>query len=104
MPKRKGSGVVEASTCAICRSSASLPRRYPSAAEFAEDIQRYLEGRPIRARKPSLALLDIWMQGGGMDGLELIRQVRALAPDVVWVSRERLAGALDFIRGRRRGM
>ena len=26
----------------------------------------------IRARKPSLAILDIWMQGGGLDGLELV--------------------------------
>ena len=26
----------------------------------------------IRARKPSLAILDIWMQGGGLDGLELL--------------------------------
>ena len=26
----------------------------------------------IRARRPSLALLDIWMQGGGLDGLELL--------------------------------
>ena len=36
----------------------------------------------IRARKPSLALLDIWMQGGGLDGLELLDIIRELDPDL----------------------
>jgi len=36
----------------------------------------------IRARKPSLALLDIWMQGGGLDGLELLDVIKALDPDL----------------------
>ena len=36
----------------------------------------------IRARKPSLALLDIWMQGGGMDGLELLDLVKTLDADL----------------------
>jgi two-component system nitrogen regulation response regulator NtrX len=36
----------------------------------------------IRARKPSLLILDIWMQGGGMDGLELLDLVKELDPDV----------------------
>ena len=36
----------------------------------------------IRARKPSLLILDIWMQGGGMDGLELLDMVKALDPDL----------------------
>jgi len=36
----------------------------------------------IRARKPSLALLDIWMQGGGMDGLELLDIIRTIDPDL----------------------
>jgi two-component system nitrogen regulation response regulator NtrX len=36
----------------------------------------------IRARKPSLVVLDIWMQGGGMDGLELLDVVKALDPDL----------------------
>jgi two-component system, NtrC family, nitrogen regulation response regulator NtrX len=30
----------------------------------------------IRARRPSLLILDIWMQGGGMDGLELLDMVK----------------------------
>jgi two-component system nitrogen regulation response regulator NtrX len=32
----------------------------------------------LRARKPALLILDIWMQGGGMDGLELLDMVREL--------------------------
>ena len=36
----------------------------------------------IKARKPALALLDIWMQGGGMDGLELLDIVKELDPDL----------------------
>lgn len=35
----------------------------------------------IRARKPSLLVLDIWMQGGGMDGLELLDMLRTLDAD-----------------------
>jgi two-component system nitrogen regulation response regulator NtrX len=36
----------------------------------------------IRARKPSLLILDIWMAGGGIDGLELLDLVRALDADL----------------------
>jgi len=36
----------------------------------------------IRARRPSLLVLDIWMQGGGMDGLELLDLVKELDPDM----------------------
>lgn len=36
----------------------------------------------IRARKPSLAVLDIWMQGGGLDGLELLDVVKGLDQDL----------------------
>ena len=36
----------------------------------------------IRARKPALLILDIWMQGGGMDGLELLDLVKELDADL----------------------
>ncbi len=36
----------------------------------------------VRARRPSLLILDIWMQGGGMDGLELLDLVKSLDPDL----------------------
>ena len=36
----------------------------------------------LRARKPSLAVLDIWMQGGGLDGLELLDVVQGLDADL----------------------
>jgi two-component system nitrogen regulation response regulator NtrX len=36
----------------------------------------------LRARKPALLILDIWMQGGGMDGLELLDLVKTLDADL----------------------
>jgi two-component system, NtrC family, nitrogen regulation response regulator NtrX len=36
----------------------------------------------VRARRPSLALLDIWMQGGGLDGLELLDVLKEADPDL----------------------
>jgi two-component system nitrogen regulation response regulator NtrX len=36
----------------------------------------------IRARKPALLILDIWMTGGGMDGLELLDRVMEMDPDM----------------------
>src|SRR6476661_7987097 len=36
----------------------------------------------IRARKPALLILDIWMSGGGMDGLELLDLVKQLDADL----------------------
>ena len=36
----------------------------------------------IRARKPAILVLDIWMQGGGMDGLELLDLVKTLDADL----------------------
>ncbi|WP_292053517.1 MULTISPECIES: sigma-54-dependent transcriptional regulator [unclassified Brevundimonas] len=36
----------------------------------------------VKARKPSLAVLDIWMQGGGMDGLELLDVIKGLDEDL----------------------
>ncbi|MDB5449823.1 MAG: ntrX, partial [Phenylobacterium sp.] len=36
----------------------------------------------VRARKPALLILDIWMQGGGMDGLELLDLVKRLDGDL----------------------
>src|ERR1700733_8779657 len=46
----------------------------------ANDSESALAG--IRTRKPSLLILDIWMQGGGMDGLELLDLVKSLDPDL----------------------
>lgn len=36
----------------------------------------------VRARKPALLILDIWMAGGGMDGLELLDLVKELDADL----------------------
>src|ERR1700748_2985133 len=50
------------------------------AVRTASNSEEALAG--IRARKPSLLVLDIWMQGGGMDGLELLDLVKELDPDL----------------------
>ena len=34
----------------------------------------------IRARKPSLVILDVWLQGSRLDGIELLDEFRALDP------------------------
>lgn len=36
----------------------------------------------VRARKPALLILDIWMAGGGMDGLEMLDMVKGLDADL----------------------
>ena len=36
----------------------------------------------LRARRPGLLIQDIWMQGGGLDGLELLDLVKTLDPDL----------------------
>ncbi len=36
----------------------------------------------LKARKPALLILDIWMTGGGLDGLQLLDRVKALDPDL----------------------
>ncbi|MFN3229632.1 MAG: sigma-54-dependent transcriptional regulator, partial [Asticcacaulis sp.] len=36
----------------------------------------------FKARRPSLVVLDIWMQGGGMDGLELLDTIKEMDPDL----------------------
>jgi len=36
----------------------------------------------FKARKPALLVLDIWMAGGGLDGLELLDVVKELDPDM----------------------
>ncbi len=36
----------------------------------------------IRARKPALIVLDIWMTSGGLDGLEVLDRVKAIDPDL----------------------
>ncbi len=50
------------------------------AVRTAQDSESALAA--IRARKPALIVLDIWMQGGGMDGLELLDLVKTLDPDL----------------------
>src|ERR1700749_569902 len=50
------------------------------AVRTASNSEEALAG--VRARKPSLLILDIWMQGGGMDGLELLDLVKELDPDL----------------------
>ena len=50
------------------------------AVRLASDSESALAA--IRARKPAVLVLDIWMSGGGMDGLELLDLVKTLDPDL----------------------
>src|ERR1700749_5119127 len=50
------------------------------AVRTASNSEEALAG--VRARKPALLILDIWMSGGGMDGLELLDLVKQLDPDM----------------------
>jgi two-component system nitrogen regulation response regulator NtrX len=50
------------------------------AVRTAEDSDGALAA--VRSRKPSLAILDIWMQGGGLDGLELLDVIKSLDGDL----------------------
>tara|TARA_R110002096_G_scaffold149424_2_gene310867 strand:- start:309 stop:1712 length:1404 start_codon:yes stop_codon:yes gene_type:complete len=36
----------------------------------------------IRARKPSLVILDVWLQGSRLDGIELLEAMKAVSPDL----------------------
>ena len=36
----------------------------------------------IRARKPSLVILDVWLQGSRLDGIELLDEFRAIDPNM----------------------
>ncbi|HYF23108.1 MAG TPA: sigma-54 dependent transcriptional regulator [Caulobacteraceae bacterium] len=50
------------------------------AVRIAENAEAALAA--VKARKPSLVVLDIWMQGGGLDGLELLDILKELDPDL----------------------
>ncbi|MBX7247744.1 MAG: sigma-54 dependent transcriptional regulator [Caulobacteraceae bacterium] len=50
------------------------------AVRMASDAEQALAA--FKARKPSLLVLDIWMAGGGLDGLELLDVVKELDPDM----------------------
>jgi two-component system, NtrC family, nitrogen regulation response regulator NtrX len=50
------------------------------AVRTAADAEQALAA--ISARKPALLILDIWMQGGGMDGLELLDMIKGLDADL----------------------
>lgn len=36
----------------------------------------------IRARKPSLVILDVWLQGSRLDGIELLEAMKSVSPDL----------------------
>ncbi len=50
------------------------------AVRTANDAEQALAA--FKARKPALLVLDIWMAGGGIDGLELLDIVKELDPDM----------------------
>src|ERR1700751_751634 len=36
----------------------------------------------IQARQPTLVILDFWLQGGGLEGIEILKQLRVEMPSV----------------------
>ena len=36
----------------------------------------------FRVRRPALVILDVWLQGSGMDGLEILQAMKAEEPSV----------------------
>src|SRR5246127_1568241 len=36
----------------------------------------------IQARQPTLVILDIWLQGGGLEGIDILKQLQAEMPGV----------------------
>ena len=36
----------------------------------------------IQARQPTLVVLDIWLQAGGLEGIEILKQLRSEMPSV----------------------
>jgi two-component system, NtrC family, nitrogen regulation response regulator NtrX len=49
-------------------------------ARLARDSTEALEA--MRRRRPSLAILDIWLQGSEIDGLDLLEMLKSIDPDM----------------------
>ena len=47
-------------------------------ARTADTAERALE--EVRARTPRLVVLDVWLQGSGMDGLSLLKYLKSIDP------------------------
>jgi tetratricopeptide (TPR) repeat protein/serine/threonine protein kinase len=76
---------------AIAREPA---RRYPSAAELAEDLRRFLDDRPVLARRPTLLhKVQKWSRRNpavvGTAALGLLATAAVLAGSLGWVVRDR---------------
>ena len=52
----------------------------------------------LRARKPALLVLDIWMQGGGMDGLDLVKALDADLPVIMISGHGNIETAVSAIK------
>src|ERR1700756_5920180 len=57
----------------VLKDEGSAPRE---AADTAQTLAA------IQARQPTLVILDIWLQGSGLEGIEILKQLRAEMPSV----------------------
>lgn len=80
----------------------SPSERYATAGALAEDLRRFLEQKPILARRPSLvdrgakwALRNRHLMAVGMAGLLVAVVILVAANLLVWREREKTLGALD---------
>ena len=50
------------------------------APRYAGDADGALDA--VRQRKPNLIVLDVWLQGSRLDGIELLDELKAVDPDL----------------------
>jgi serine/threonine protein kinase len=94
--RSRASGVPRDLETVVARAMAKEPeRRYPTAAEFADDLERFLDGRPIRARRISaFERLRLWagrhpLAAGLAGALAAAIVVSMIAVTGLWLSADR---------------
>jgi serine/threonine protein kinase len=108
-PRRLNQAVpVELETIVLKALEKNLADRYATAQELADDLRRFLEDRPIRARRPTLRQrLTKWgrrhrgVVGTAVVALVLAVVILALSTALVWRENQAKKAALALARQRR---